>query len=121
MTYQTVRLSDILIPKYHETFNDISYLHKIFTSGRAGTKSSRGAIRAVYKIVSDPACSVVVMRKFHNKLKKTVFKETLRAIKRLGLDKRILKLLFHLWKSNTSLMEIRFTLLEMIPLMIQKV
>ena len=74
MTYQTVRLSDILIPKYHETFNDISYLHKIFTSGRAGTKSSRGAIRAVYKIVSDPACSVVVMRKFHNKLKKTVFK-----------------------------------------------
>lgn len=101
MTYQTVRLSDILIPKYHETFNDISYLHKIFTSGRAGTKSSRGAIRAVYKIVSDPACSVVVMRKFHNKLKKTVFKETLRAITRLGLDKKDFKI-------TVSPMEIKY-------------
>lgn len=102
MTCQkTVKLSDILIPKYHDTFNDISYLHKIFTSGRAGTKSSRGAIRAVYKIVSDPSCSVVVMRKFHNKLKKTVFKETLRAIRRLGLDKKDFKI-------TVSPMEIRY-------------
>jgi PBSX family phage terminase large subunit len=101
MTCQTVKLSDILIPKYHDTFNDISYLHKIFTSGRAGTKSSRGAIRAVYKIVSDPSCSVVVMRKFHNKLKKTVFKETLRAIKRLGLDKKDFKI-------TVSPMEIKY-------------
>lgn len=102
MTCQkTVKLSDILIPKYHDTFNDISYLHKIFTSGRAGTKSSRGAIRAVYKIVSDPSCSVVVMRKFHNKLKKTVFKETLRAIRRLGLDKKDFKI-------TVSPMEIKY-------------
>ena len=81
MIYQNsiVKLSDIIIPKYHNTFNDISYIHKIFTSGRAGTKSSRGAIKAVYKIVSDEDCSVVILRKFHNKLKKTVYKEVLRA------------------------------------------
>lgn len=104
MTCQkTVKLSNILIPKYYDTFNDISYLHKIFTSGRAGTKSSRGAIRAVYKIVSDPSCSVVVMRKFHNKLKKTVFKETLRAIRRLGLDKKDFKI-------TVSPMEIKYKL-----------
>mgnify|MGYP004507525349 FL=1 len=36
-----VKLSDIIIKKYHSTFNDIKYTHKIFTSGRAGTKSSR--------------------------------------------------------------------------------
>lgn len=87
-----VRLSDIIIPKYYDTFNDISYMHKIFTSGRAGTKSSRGAIKAVYKIVSDDNCSVVIIRKFHNKLKKTVYKEVLRAIKRLGLDKSDFKI-----------------------------
>lgn len=88
----TVKLSDIIIPKYHDTFNDITYMHKIFTSGRAGTKSSRGAIKAVYKIVSDDDCSVVILRKFHNKLKKTVYKEVLRAIKRLGLDKSDFKI-----------------------------
>lgn len=87
-----VRLSDIIIPKYHDTFNDITYMHKIFTSGRAGTKSSRGAIKAVYKIISDDNCSVVILRKFHNKLKKTVYKEVLRAIKRLGLDKSDFKI-----------------------------
>ncbi len=88
----TVKLSDIIIPKYHDTFNDITYMHKIFTSGRAGTKSSRGAIKAIYKIVSDDDCSVVILRKFHNKLKKTVYKEVLRAIKRLGLDKSDFKI-----------------------------
>ncbi|WP_286669395.1 PBSX family phage terminase large subunit [Thomasclavelia cocleata] len=94
MIYQNsvVKLSDIIIPKYHNTFNNISYMHKIFTSGRAGTKSSRGAIKAVYKIVSDDDCSVIILRKFHNKLKKTVYKEVLRAIKRLGLDKSDFKI-----------------------------
>ena len=78
-----IKLSSLIIKKYHDTFNNTSYVHKIFTSGRAGTKSSRGAIKAVYKVISDDSCSVVVLRKFHNKLKKTVYKEVLRAIKRL--------------------------------------
>lgn len=91
MTCQEIRLSDLIIPKYHSTFNT-SEAHKIFTSGRAGTKSSRGGIKAVNSIVSDDNCSVVVIRKFHNKLKKTVFKEVLRAITRLGLDKSDFKI-----------------------------
>ena len=45
MTYQktTVRLSDLIISKYYENFNDTLHTHQIYTSGRAGTKSSRGA------------------------------------------------------------------------------
>lgn len=82
-----VKISDIIIPKYYNTFNDTHYMHKIFTSGRAGTKSSRMAIKAIYKIISDDDCSVIVLRKFHNKLRKTVFNEVNRAITRLGLDK----------------------------------
>lgn len=101
MTCQEVKLSKIIIPKYYDSFNDTQYMHKIFTSGRAGTKSSRGAIKAVYKIVSDPNCSVVVLRKFHNKLKKTVYKEVLRAIKRLKLDKKDFKI-------TVSPMEIKY-------------
>lgn len=101
MTYQTVTLSDLIIPKYHSTFNDTYYLHKIFTSGRAGTKSSRGGLRSVYKVVSDPDCSVVIIRKFHNKLKKTVFQEVVRAIKRLKLNKKHFKI-------TVSPMEIKY-------------
>ena len=91
MTCREIRLSDLIIPKYYSTFNT-SEAHKIFTSGRAGTKSSRGGIKAVNSIVEDDNCSVVVIRKFHNKLKKTVFKEVLRAIDRLGLDKSDFKI-----------------------------
>lgn len=104
MIYQNrkvIKLSDLIIPKYHLTFNDIKYMHKIFTSGRAGTKSSRGAIKAIEKIVEDDNCSVVIMRKFHNKLKKTVYKECLRAIARLGLNKRDFKI-------TVSPMEIKY-------------
>lgn len=104
MTYQNrkiIKLSDLIISKYYSTFNDTKYMHKIFTSGRAGTKSSRGAIKAVEKIVEDDNCSVVIMRKFHNKLKKTVYKECLRAITRLGLNKKDFKI-------TVSPMEIKY-------------
>lgn len=89
---KTVKLSDTIIPKYYDSFNDWSIEHKIFTSGRAGTKSSRMAIKAIYTIVSDPDVAVVILRKFHNKLRKTVYKEVIRAINRLNLDKNDFKI-----------------------------
>ena len=81
-----VKLSEIVIPKYQEVF-DSRYKHIIMTSGRAGTKSSCAAIRTDYQIVSDPFASAVVLRKHHNKLRKTVYKEMLRGINRLGIPK----------------------------------
>ena len=82
-----MKISDIVIPKYLPIFNDKKHKHIILTSGRAGTKSSYAAIRADYQIVSDPNGSVVVLRKRHNKLRKTVYKEMLRGINRLGIPK----------------------------------
>lgn len=82
-----VKISDIIIPKYHTVFNDRKIKHIILTSGRAGTKSSYAAIRADYQIVSDPNGSVVVLRKHHNKLRKTVYKEMLRGLNRLQIPK----------------------------------
>jgi len=98
---EQVRLSEIIIPKYHSTFNDTLHTHKIFTSGRAGTKSSKGGIKAIEKIVEDDNCSVVAIRKTHNKLRKTIFKECLRAINRLKLDKSDFKI-------TVSPMEIKY-------------
>lgn len=82
-----VRISDIIIPKYLPIFNDKTVKHIILTSGRAGTKSSFAAIKADYQIVSDDHGSVVVLRKHHNKLRKTVYKEMLRGINRLQIPK----------------------------------
>lgn len=80
-----ITLSSQIIPKYRKYFLDTSYMHKIYTSGRAGTKSSMGALKVVWKVISDDDCAVFVIRKKHNKLSSTVFKEVLRAIKRLGM------------------------------------
>lgn len=86
MTKQ-VRLSEILIEKYHDSFHSTKYARQIFTSGRAGTKSSRMGIRFIQDIISKE-CATVVMRKRHNKLRKSVYKECVRAISRLGLNKQ---------------------------------
>lgn len=69
-------------------FNNTRYKHIILTSGRAGTKSSYAAIKTDYQIVSDKNGSVVVLRKHHNKLRKTVYKEMLRGINRIGISKK---------------------------------
>lgn len=68
-------------------FNDKQHKHIILTSGRAGTKSSYAGVRTVYQIVADAHGSAVVLRKHHNKLRKTVYKEMLRGINRLQLPK----------------------------------
>lgn len=81
-----MRISELVIPKYLPIFNS-KIKHIILTSGRAGTKSSFAAIRADFQIVADAYGSVVVLRKHHNKLRKTVYKEMLRGINRLQIPK----------------------------------
>jgi len=82
-----VKISNIVIPKYLPLFNDRKHKHIILTSGRSGTKSSYAGIRTVYQITADARGSVVVLRKHHNKLRKTVYKEMLRGINRLQIPK----------------------------------
>lgn len=101
MTRKEIRISDLIIKKFWPAFNDRDHTHKILTSGRSGTKSSAAAIEVVYRIVSEDECSAVVIRKRHNKLRKTVYKEIKRAIKRLGINE-------HLFKITVSPMEITY-------------
>lgn len=82
-----MKISEIIIPKYLPIFNNRHIKHIILTSGRAGTKSSYAGIRTVYQIIDDAYGSAVVLRKHHNKLRKTVYKEMLRGINRLQLPK----------------------------------
>lgn len=99
--HQHVRISDIVIQKYLRIFNNKTVKHIILTSGRAGTKSSYAAIKADYQLVSDAHGSVVVLRKHHNKLRKTVYKEMLRGINRLQIPK-------HKFRITKSPMEITY-------------
>ena len=78
---------DVIIPELWDIFDDQDHEHQIVTSGRAGTKSSFAGILGISTITSDEPAAVVVLRKRHNKLRKTVYKEMIRAIGRLGLSK----------------------------------
>ena len=78
---------DVIIPELWEIFDDRDHEHQIITSGRAGTKSSFAGILGISTIISDEPAAVIVLRKRHNKLRKTVYKEMIRAIGRLGLSK----------------------------------
>lgn len=78
---------DVIIPEFWDILDDENHEHAILTSGRAGTKSSFAGVLGISTIVADEPAAVVVLRKRHNKLRKTVYKEMIRAIGRLGLDK----------------------------------
>lgn len=78
---------DVIIPELWEIFDDHDHEHQIITSGRAGTKSSFAGILGISTITCEEPAAVVVLRKRHNKLRKTVYKEMIRAIGRLGLSK----------------------------------
>ena len=78
---------DVVIPEFWDILDDTEHEHQIITSGRAGTKSSFSGILGISTIVGDDPAAVVVLRKRHNKLRKTVYKEMIRAIGRLGMSK----------------------------------
>lgn len=92
MPRKQIRISETIIPKYLPLFNDKAHRHIILTSGRAGTKSSYAGVRSIFQLIDDQNGSVVVLRKHHNKLRKTVYKEMLRGINRLGIDKRAFRI-----------------------------
>ena len=87
-----VKISEIVIPKYLPLFNDRKHRHIILTSGRAGTKSSYVSIATDFRIMDENNASCVVLRKHHNKLRKTVYKEMIRGINRLGVSKKRFKI-----------------------------
>jgi len=90
-----------VIPKLMPVFLDDEHTHIILTSGRAGTKSSFVSIKAVCKALESRRCSIVVLRKFHNKIRKTVYREVLRAINRLTVPRNRFKI-------TVSPMEVRY-------------
>ena len=78
-------------------------MHQIYKGGRGSTKTSMIALKIVFNCLKENNCSVVVLRKHQNQLRKSVYKEIKRACKRLGLVEKV-----H-YNATTAPMEIKFT------------
>lgn len=101
METQKISLKRVLAPHFWKTFLS-KKPHQIYKGGRGSTKTSMIALKIVFNCIQEKDCSVVVLRKHQNQLRKSVFKEIKRACSRLGLVEKIDYI------ATTSPMEIKF-------------
>lgn len=84
MATTQIRLKEIIAPHFQRTFKS-KITHQIDKGGRGSTKTSKDSIKIVFHCITEDNCSVVVLRRYQNQLRKSVYKEIKRACKRLGL------------------------------------
>ena len=97
-----MKLSSQIAPAFIHTFKSHK-THQIYKGGRGSTKTSMISLKIVYNCLIQNNCSVVVLRKHQNQLRKSVYKEIKRACSRLGLIEDV-----H-YTSTVSPMEIKFS------------
>ena len=83
-----MKISSQIAPSFNRTFNSHK-THQIYNGGRGSTKTSMISLKIVYNCLNENNCSVVVLRKHQNQLRKSVYKEIKRACTRLGLVENI--------------------------------
>lgn len=96
-----MKISSQIAPSFYRTFNSHK-THQIYKGGRGSTKTSMISLKIVYNCLNEDDCSVVVLRKHQNQLRKSVYKEIKRACSRLGLIEN------KHYISTVSPMEIKF-------------
>lgn len=79
-----ISLKDIVAPHFWNIFNNLK-IHNVIYGGRGSTKTSMIALNIVFNCISDDDCSAVVLRRYQNLLRNSVYKEIKKACKRLGL------------------------------------
>ncbi len=81
---QTIDIKDIISPSFWNIFNS-KKPYIILEGGRGSTKTSMCSLKLVYHCLSEEKCSAIVLRKYQNTLRNSVFKEIKKASSRLGL------------------------------------
>ena len=94
-----MRISEVIAPHFLKTFKS-KKTHQIDKGGRGSTKTSKNALKIVYHLLTEDSCSVIVLRKYQNTLRNSVYKEVKRAMNRLGLIEDLD------YKANVSPLEI---------------
>lgn len=98
---EDISLKNIIAPHFWNVFNNLK-VHNVIYGGRGSTKTSMIALNIVFSCISDNNCACVILRRYQNLLRNSVYKEIKRACKRLGLVEKID------YKANVSPMQITF-------------
>ena len=83
-----ISLKDIIAPHFYNIFNNLK-VHNVIYGGRGSTKTSMIALNIVFNCISDDDCSAVILRRYQNLLRNSVYKEIKKACKRLGLVEKV--------------------------------
>ena len=84
----TVSIRDIIAPHFWNTFNS-KKPHQIYAGGRASTKTSMLSIKIDEFNLEYKNCNAIIIKRYQNTIRNSVFKEIKRALKRLGLQEGI--------------------------------
>lgn len=96
-----ISLKSLIAPHFWGIFNNLK-VHNVIYGGRGSTKTSMIALNIVFSCINDDNCAAVVLRRYQNLLRNSVYKEIKRACRRLGLIENVD------YKANVSPMQIIF-------------
>ena len=85
---QTIDIKDIIAPHFYKTFNS-KKPHQIYKGGRGSTKTSMLSIKIDEFNLEYCNCNAIIIKRYQNTIRNSVFKEIKRALKRLGLNENI--------------------------------
>jgi phage terminase large subunit len=83
MSINKIKLKEIIAPHFWSTFLS-KQPHQIDLGGRASTKTSKNAIKVVFHCLQEKNCSAIILKRYQNTIRNSVYKEIKRALKRLG-------------------------------------
>lgn len=97
------RLCEIISPAFYGVHGDIRngrHTHYWLKGGRGSTKSSFISVEIVLSLMRDPLANAVVLRKYANNLRESVFAQLLWAIDILGVSA--------FWRASVSPMQLTY-------------
>lgn len=83
-----IDLKDIIAPHFYSTFNS-KKRHQIYKGGRGSTKTSMISIKIDEFNLEYKECNAIIIKRYQNTIRNSVFKEIKRALKRLGLNEGV--------------------------------
>ena len=89
----TVSIRDLIAPHFWNTFNS-KKPHQIYAGGRASTKTSQLAIKIDEFNLEYTECNAIIIKRYQNTIRNSVFKEIKRALiryKSKNFDEKIQK------------------------------
>ena len=85
---QIINIKDIIAPHFYNVFNS-KKTDQIYKGGRGSTKTSMLSIKIDEFNLEYENCNAIIIKRYQNTIRNSVFKEIKRALKRLGLNEGV--------------------------------